>query len=99
MKRLNLAFLLAGVSFTFLVNAAPIEWEPVGSGKSTYRTENYYESAGGNRYQYNLSNPVDQIRYEYDRPAQIRDAYNPRTNMDRGMGQYGGGIYDDDYDH
>lgn len=97
MKKTLTITLLVGLGlFTAAVSAAPIEWEPVGSGDGGVIQDSYYESASGNQYQYDLNNHVDRIQYEYDRPAQIRDAYNPRTHIDRDMGQYGGGIYSDD---
>ncbi len=89
--------MVVGLMAAGAVNAEPITWEPVGTESST-NYNSYYESSSGNRYEYNLNNRVDQIQYEYDRPAQIRDAYNPRTGIDRSMGQYGGGIYPEDQD-
>ncbi len=50
-----------------------------------------YESTSGTRYKYDLSNPSDRIRYEVDPGAQLRDSVNPRVDIDRGLGQYGGG--------
>lgn len=45
-----------------------------------------YESSTGHRYEYDLSDPGDQIEYSIDVDAQMRD-------LDRGLGEYGGGIY------
>ena len=59
-----------------------------------YGNPNYrYEGISGQRYQYDLSNPSDQIRYEVDPGAQLRDEINPspRIELDRDMDQYGGG--------
>lgn len=57
---------------------------------------NGYTGYSGTSYQYDLSNPVDRNGYSIDLDAQRRDQMNldPGQNMDRGMGQYGGGIYD-----
>ena len=59
--------------------------------------EERYESNTGTSYQYNLSNPADRNRYSIDLDAQRRDQMNlnPRKEMDRQSGQYGGGIYND----
>jgi hypothetical protein len=56
-----------------------------------------YESNSGSRYQYDLSDPGDSIEYSTDLDAQRRDQMNinPRKDLDRKSGQYGGGIYDD----
>jgi hypothetical protein len=50
-----------------------------------------YQSSTGTRYKYDLSNPSDQIRYEVDPGAQLRDSINPKVQIDRGLGQHGGG--------
>ncbi len=49
-----------------------------------------YESSFGNKYQYDLSNPSDRIKYEIDPAAQLRDRLdvNPARKLDRGLGQY-----------
>lgn len=54
-----------------------------------------YESTFGNKYQYDLSNPVDRLKYDVDLKAQLRDEMdvNPIRELDRDLGQYGGGIY------
>jgi len=41
-----------------------------------------------------MSNPGDQIRYSVDVGAQLRDSINvnPGVELDRGLGQQGGGI-------
>lgn len=81
--------------------AESIGWQPINSGGTSYDSDDSYnrdssyESSSGNQYQYNLNKPTDRIRYEHDPSAQIRDKYNPRTNIDRNQGQYGGGIYND----
>lgn len=55
-----------------------------------------YQSSSGTQYQYDLSIPSDQIRYSTDLNAQRRDQMSTSTkrHLDRGAGQYGGGIYD-----
>ena len=56
------------------------------------RNEEYsYESSTGQRYEYDLSNPADRARYRVDPAAQARDRVNPRIQLDRNIGQYGGG--------
>jgi len=81
--------------------ADSINWQPIGSGgggykpNDSYNGDRSYGSSSGNQYQYDLNRPTDRIRYEHDPSAQIRDRYNPRTNIDRSQGQYGGGIYND----
>jgi hypothetical protein len=60
--------------------------------------ESVYEGNSGNRYQYDRNNPSDELRYSIDLEAQRRDqmSLDTGTTLDRGMGQVGGGIYDDD---
>jgi hypothetical protein len=60
--------------------------------------EEGYESSFGNRYEYDLSDPSDRIMYEVDPSAQIRDSIdvNPVRDLERSIGQYGGGVLDDD---
>lgn len=57
-----------------------------------------YQSSSGVHYQYNMSNPGDSLRYSTDLNAQRRDRMNinQSRSLDRGLGQFGGGIYDDD---
>uniref|UniRef100_UPI0034DEA275 hypothetical protein n=1 Tax=Candidatus Thiodubiliella endoseptemdiera TaxID=2738886 RepID=UPI0034DEA275 len=54
-----------------------------------------YKSSFGNQYQYDLSKLTDRNRYSTDMSAQTRDLTNPWKNLERGMGQYGGGRYRD----
>ncbi len=59
-----------------------------------YGNPNYrYEGPTGKRYQYDLNNPSDQIQYEIDVGAQLRDEINPdpRIQIDQDLGQFGGG--------
>jgi hypothetical protein len=57
-------------------------------------TDPVYRGSSGALYQYDLSNPSDQLRYSVDPGAQLRDSINVNTRVviDRGLGQYGGGI-------
>jgi len=57
-----------------------------------------YEGPSGKRYEYDLSDPVDQIMYEVDPAAKIRDSVDPdpRRDLDRDLGRPGGGALDDD---
>ena len=68
----------------------------VGVG-SSQKSSSGYSSSSGNRYQYDLSNPGDRTGYSIDLDAQRRDKMNldPSRNIDRGVGQFGGGIYND----
>lgn len=52
-----------------------------------------YKSRFGSEYEYDLSKPTDQIRYEVDVGAQMRDEMDvdPRREIEQDMGQYGGG--------
>ena len=61
-----------------------------GTEESKYQ----YRSNSGVQYQYDLSNPGDQIRYSVDPAAQMRDqiSVDPRRSLDEGLGQFGGGI-------
>ena len=55
-----------------------------------------YENSAGNRYEYNLGDPGDRVEYEVDLDAQLRDqiSVDPTREIDQGLGEYGGGIYD-----
>jgi hypothetical protein len=56
-----------------------------------------YEGSSGSKYQYDLSDLGDKLDYSLDLDAQRRDdmSLDLGRNLDRGIGQYGGGIYDD----
>ena len=58
-------------------------------GNPQYR----YEGFSGTKYQYGLSDPSDRLDYQLDLDAQMRDRINPNPGiqLDRGLGQYGGG--------
>lgn len=66
----------------------------VGSNSNT-TSNSGYQSSSGTRYQYDMNNPSDRNRYSTDLDAQRRDQMNldTRRNLDRGIGQNGGGIY------
>lgn len=53
-----------------------------------------YRGLSGTSYRYDLSDPGQQMRYEMDPMAQMRDSISidPRRDIDRSIGQYGGGI-------
>lgn len=58
------------------------------------RQPNYrYEGISGQKYQYDLSDPMDRMDYKMDLDAQMRDRINPDPGirMDQRMRQYGGG--------
>lgn len=56
------------------------------------RNQEYpYESHTGTRYKYDLNDPSNKIMYEVDPAAQIKDSVNPMVDIDRGLGQFGGG--------
>lgn len=52
-----------------------------------------YQGASGKKYKYDLSKPGDRLQYETDPAAKINDSIDPdpRKNLDRGLGEYGGG--------
>ena len=56
-----------------------------------------YQGSSGSKYQYDLSNPSDRNSYSIDLSAQRRDQLDvsPSRSLDSGLGQYGGGIYND----
>jgi hypothetical protein len=58
-----------------------------------------YKGISGQKYKYDLSDPVDRFDYKYDRDAQINDRYNYNQDVefDRKMGDFGGGIKADDF--
>jgi len=55
----------------------------------------YYTGMSGTKYQYDMSNPTDSLNYSVDLDAQMRDQMNvnPNVDLDRGIGQVGGGVY------
>lgn len=61
-----------------------------------YERKEGYESSFGRKYEYDLSKPVDKIRYQTDERAKLRDSLDvdPRREIERDLGQQGGGIFD-----
>lgn len=59
-----------------------------------YSDSSEYQGSFGTRYQYDLSDPSDAIRYSMDPSAKLNDSISldPRVDLDRSIGQYGGGI-------
>lgn len=53
-----------------------------------------YKSSFGNKYEYDLSKPIDQIKYDIDLKAQQRDELdiNPVRDLERDLGEYGAGV-------
>lgn len=87
MKHIYIFLVLAFSSSAFALDYGNEENDQYGN--PNYR----YEGMSGQRYQYDLSNPGDQLKYELDLDAQMRDEINPSPmiELDRGMGTYGGG--------
>jgi hypothetical protein len=72
--------------------AGDSEYESSRNKKENERNKEYhYVSLTGTKYKYDLSKPQDRIKYEVDPDAQMKDAVNPRVQIDRGFWQYGGG--------
>lgn len=71
-----------------------IDHPQVGSGSSS---RSGYEGSSGTRYQYDLGQPTERLRYSTDLDAQRRDqmSLEPGRSLDRSLGQQGGGILGD----
>lgn len=71
--------------------------DPYGYDNDTDDSNRGYESSFGNRYEYDLSDPGDRLQYGVDPDAQLRDSLDvdPTRDLERGIGEYGGGAYDD----
>lgn len=55
-----------------------------------------YTGKSGQNYEYDLSKPLDRLKYEHDPKAQLKDkmsSFGNRTMIDRNAGQDGGGAY------
>lgn len=77
-----------------LFSASVLSWDYSNEPYDQYGNPNYrYEGISGQRYQYDLSDPGDQIEYGLDLDAQMRDQINPSPtiDLDRGINNYGGG--------
>lgn len=79
-----------------LVSNTAFAWDDPVIGEPYLSSNDGYETQTGTRYQYDLSRPVDQIKYDIDVRAQIRDdtSVSVTRDIDRGLGQRGGGIFD-----
>ena len=68
------------------------EYDPSLDGEYQ-RKDSGYKSRFGNKYEYDLSKPSDQIRYEVDPDAQRRDSMDidPMRSIERDLGEFGGG--------
>ncbi len=76
------------------VKRQPIKVKPTNIPIIDYEQLRYrYEGNSGKKYQYDLSNQFDRIQYKTDPAAKLRDRFDIdiRRDMDRGLGQYGGG--------
>jgi len=51
-----------------------------------------YKSISGMKYKYDLTIPGDKLLYDLDIKAKMYDDIDPWVEMDRSMGQFGGGI-------
>ncbi len=79
------------VIMALLIAFPAIAWDD-DEEKEKERNKKYpYKSSSGQRYKYDLNKPGDKIRYEVDPGAQVKDSINPRVELDRDLGQYGGG--------
>jgi len=76
---------------------SPVYADDYGHENNQNGSNNNYESTTGTRYQYDMSDPSDRVDYGVDIDAQMRDqlSVDPSRNLDQGLGEYGGGIYDD----
>ena len=83
------------LSITSLILAATVPTVFAGEPYDRNGEPNYqYRSSTGTQYQYDRSNPRDEVRYEVDVKAQMRDelSVDPRREIDQSLGQSGGGI-------
>lgn len=97
-KSLIVIFIILVASSAFAECIGPqIMGKCYGTETSTTSNSNGYQSKYGNNYQYDMSNPVDRNSYSIDPSAQLRDQLDvsPSRNLDRSIGQFGGGIYGD----
>jgi hypothetical protein len=68
-------------------------YKPSTSGYKS--STNGYKSSTGRIYEYDLSKPLDRLRYRVDPKAKLRDRLdiNPQRRIERNIGQYGGGVF------
>jgi hypothetical protein len=72
-------------------------YKPPTSSYNSYTPSNApsgHRSSFGSTYEYDLSNPSDRVRYGADPAAKLRDRLdiNPQRRIERNIGQYGGGV-------
>tara|TARA_Y100001960_G_scaffold68919_1_gene72955 strand:- start:81 stop:1532 length:1452 start_codon:yes stop_codon:yes gene_type:complete len=72
-------------------------YRPPTSSYNSYTPSNApsgYRSSMGSRYQYDLSKPLDRLRYRIDPKAKLRDRLdvNPQRRIERLKREYGGGV-------
>jgi len=89
MKNLAVIVLLSLAS----VSAFSGEYNNKQQNNSNNQRDNSYQGYSGQKYQYDLNNQADNLRYQLDPNAQIRDELNanPKADIDRSLGQRGGG--------
>jgi hypothetical protein len=65
-----------------------------GNDPNNEQGDPYYRGPTGLKYEYDLSNQYDQMRYENDAGAQMRDenSSDVRRELDRDLGRPGGGV-------
>ncbi|MFA7455311.1 MAG: hypothetical protein WCZ10_12695 [Desulfobulbaceae bacterium] len=83
---------VAGLDDEYLNEPEPLSrFENAGGSSDTG-----YKSSFGKRYEYDMNSTADQMRYEQDTGAQLRDDVykdiNPYREMEEDLGQKGGGI-------
>lgn len=79
-----------------VVSSSAMAWnDPYSNNNYNNNYNQGYQSSTGTNYQYDLSTPGGEIGYSVDPAAQIRDSISvsPSRSIDKGLGQYGGGIY------
>jgi hypothetical protein len=76
-----------------LASTAAFAWDNPDISADRNKEQNY-KSRFGTEYEYDLSRPADRIRYQTDPAAQVRDSIdtNPRRQIERDLGEYGGGV-------
>jgi hypothetical protein len=80
-----------------VVTGTAVAWQNNGSNSTGFNSSDSggYTGPTGTNYQYNMNDIGDQIRYQSDSGAQIRDSIggnSPGAQIDRNLGQPGGGI-------
>ncbi|SEN73171.1 hypothetical protein SAMN05216325_1445 [Nitrosomonas marina] len=85
----------SGSSFSGLASSQSMSLKGFGSNRNlNLEDDDYpYSSFSGMLYKYDLSKPIDQIKYDLDISSQLIDSINPsyKIDMDRDFGQFGGG--------